>query len=161
MAQRTTLDAGFRKAEATDQHASLALGAVAVVKGTVPNYDRIKALLAERIPAIPRSTQVLRAEWVDYPGFDLAHHVRRVALPRPGDDAELFGAIAHALERPLDLDRPPWECWIIEGLKANRWAILMKIHPGMADDISVAHILTRLCDDADGDMFANDAAVKE
>jgi WS/DGAT/MGAT family acyltransferase len=84
-----------------------------------------------------------------------------VALPRPGDDAELFGAIAHALERPLDLDRPPWECWIIEGLKANRWAILMKIHPCMADGISAAHILTRLCDDADGDTFANDAAVKE
>jgi hypothetical protein len=93
MPQLTTLDAGFLKAEATDQHASLALGAVAVVKGAVPNYGRIKALLAERIPAIPRSTQVLRGEWVDYPGFDLAHHVRRVALPRPGDDAELFGAM--------------------------------------------------------------------
>ena len=88
-------------------------------------------------------------EWTDYPEFDLTHHLRRVALPRPGDDAELFSAIAHALERPLDLDRPLWECWVIEGLKRNRWAILMKIHHRMADGISAAHLLTRLCDDAD------------
>jgi len=54
--------------------------------------------------------------------------------------------------RPLDLDRPPWECWIIEGLKANRWAILMKIHPGMADDISAAPHPHQACaTDADGD----------
>ena len=75
----------------------------------------------------------MHQEWIDYPEFDLAHHVRRVAIPRPGDDAELSRAIAHALERPLDLDRPLWECWVIEGLKGNRWAILMKIHHRLAD----------------------------
>ena len=94
-------------------------------------------------------------QWIDDPEFDLAHHVRRVAIARPGDDTELSQAIAHALERPLDLDRPLWECWVIEGLKGNRWAILMKIHHCLADGISAAHLLTRLCDDADGDTFAN------
>ena len=100
-------------------------------------------------------------QWIDDPGFDLRHHVRRVAIPRPGDDAELFRAIAHALERPLDLDFPLWECWIIEGLKGNQWAILIKVHHCLADGISAAHFLTRLCDDADSDTFANHVGAKQ
>jgi WS/DGAT/MGAT family acyltransferase len=154
MAQLTTLDAGFLKAPDPDRHASMAIGAVAVVNGAAPDYDLLKSLLAERIQAIPRFAQVLQTEGIDHPGFDLAHHVRRAALPQPGDDGELFRAIAHALERPLDMDRPLWECWIIEGLNDNRWAILMKIHHSMANGISAAHLLTRLCDDADSDAFA-------
>jgi diacylglycerol O-acyltransferase / wax synthase len=155
MAQLKTLDAAFLKAHDPDQQTSLAISAVAIVDGAVPNYDLLKTLLAERIQSIPRCTQLLRTEWIDYPDFDIAHHVRRVALPRPGDDAELFRAIAHALERPLDPDRPLWECWVIEGLKDNQWAILMKIHHAMADGTSAAHLLTRLCDDADSNIFAN------
>ena len=50
---------------------------------------------------------------------------------------------------------PLWECWIIEGLKGNQWAILMKVHHCLADGISAAQLLTRLCDEADGDTFAN------
>jgi diacylglycerol O-acyltransferase / wax synthase len=169
MAQLNTLDAAFGKAHDPDQHASLAVSAVAIVDGAVPDIDVLKRSLAERIQAIPRCTQLLRThpfdatapEWIDDPGFDLTHHLRRVALPRPGDDAELFRAIAHALERPLDLDRPLWECWVIEGLKDNQWAILLKIHHCMADGISAAHILTRLCDDPDSNTFANHAGTKQ
>ncbi len=168
MAQLKTLDAALRKAQDPDQHASLAISAVAIIDGAVPDVDLLKRFLAERIQAIPRCKQVLRAhpfdvtahEWVDYPEFDVADHLRRVALPRPGDDAELFRAVAHALERPLDLNRPLWECWVIEGLKDDQWAILMKIHHSMAEGISAAHILTRLCDDADGSTFANNAGVQ-
>lgn len=158
MAQVKTLDTAF-----PDQHASLAVGAVAIVDGAAPDDGLLKELLAERLPSIPRCTQLLRTqnfEWIDCPGLDFAHHVRRVAVRRPGDDAELSRAIAHALERPLDLDRPLWECWIIEGLKGNRWAILMKVHHWLADGHSAAHLLTRLCDDADRDTFANHGGAK-
>ncbi|CAM4136330.1 Putative diacyglycerol O-acyltransferase/MT3481 [Mycobacterium basiliense] len=161
MPQLMTLDTGFLKAPVPEWHAGLAFGAVAVVNGTAPNSDQLKALLAERLQSIPRHAQVLRTDWRDHPEFDLAQHIQRVALPRPGDEAELFQAIANALERPLDLDRPLWECWIIEGLKSNRWAILLKLHHCMADGISAAHILTRLCDDADHTSFANHVAVKQ
>ncbi|QUR66530.1 wax ester/triacylglycerol synthase family O-acyltransferase [Mycobacterium spongiae] len=156
MAQLATLDSDFFTARDQHRHPTMALGAVAVVDGMAPDYGVITAFLAQRITAIPRCTQVLgAAQWTDYPAFDLTQHVRRVALPRPGDEAELFRAIAHALERPLDVDRPPWECWIIEGLKDDRWAILMKVHHRMADGLSAAHLLTRLCDDADRDTFAH------
>ncbi|MGZ4528327.1 MAG: wax ester/triacylglycerol synthase domain-containing protein [Mycobacterium sp.] len=160
MAQVRALDTAFRKAQDPDQHAGLAIGAVAIVDGAAPDYQRIKGLLAERIRSIPRCTQLLRAhplhqEWVDCPEFDLAQHVRRVAIPRPGDETELSRAIAHALERPLGPDRPPWECWVIEGLKGNRWAILMKTHHRLLDGNPPAHLLTRLCDDADDADFTN------
>jgi hypothetical protein len=158
MSQATRPDTNLLKAQLPDPHASLATGAVAIVDGAAPDYELLNDLLAERIQPIRRCTQVLRTprfEWVDHPEFDLTQHVRRVAIARPGDDAELSRAIAHALERPLDPDRPPWECWVIEGLEGNRWAILMKIHHGLADGHSAAHLLTRLCDDADGDTFAN------
>ncbi len=161
-----TLDTAFLRAQDPDQHASLAIGAVAIVDGAAPDYELLKNLLTERVSSIPRCTQLLRSnpfsqEWIDYPEFDLTHHVRRVAIPRPGDDTQLSGAIALALERPLDLDRPPWECWVIEGLKGNRWAILMKTHHCLLDGNSAAHLLTRLCDDTEGDMFANHTEPKQ
>ncbi len=168
MDQLKTLDAGFLMAEDSDRHVSLAIGGIAILDGAAPNFSEFKTRLAERIREIPRCMQVPRTQpfdvgapkWVDDPGFDLARHVRRVALPRPGDDAELFQVVADVLEHRLARDRPLWECWVIEGLKGNRWAILMKIHHCMADGISATRILTRLCDDAGGDAFARQARPK-
>jgi diacylglycerol O-acyltransferase / wax synthase len=164
--QLNTLDAGFLMAEDSDRNVSLAIGAVAIIDGSAPDFEKFKAVLAERVQAIPRCKQMLRTQpfdvgapqWVDDPGFDLCRHVRRTAVPRPGGDTELFGVVADVLERRLDRDRPLWECWVIEGLKSNRWAILMKIHHCVADGISATRILSRLCDDIDGDPFARPAA---
>src|SRR5271170_2195603 len=148
-------------AEDSDRNVSLAIGGVAIIEGSAPDFEKFKNVLAERSRAIPRCMQMLRTQpfdigaphWVDDPGFDLSRHVRRVAVPRPGDDTELFGVVADVPERRLDRDRPLWECWVIEGLKGNRWAMLMKIHHCMADGISATRILSRLCDDIEGDAF--------
>ncbi|OBF60202.1 diacylglycerol O-acyltransferase [Mycobacterium sp. 852002-50816_SCH5313054-b] len=164
MAQAKALDTAYLKAQDPEQHASLAIGAVAIVDGPAPDPTLLKALLVERFRSIPRCTQLLRAqdfEWIDCPGFDVARHVRRVAIPRPGDDTQLSQAIAFALERPLDLNRPPWECWVIEGLTGNRWAILIKTHHDVADGNSAAHLLTRLCDDAGEAAVAKDLAATQ
>jgi diacylglycerol O-acyltransferase / wax synthase len=166
--QLKTLDAGFLMAEDSDRNVSLAIGGIAVVEGSAPDYGEFKEILAERIRAIPRCTQMLRTQpfdvgapqWVDDPDFDLGRHVRRVAVPRPGGDTELFGVVADVLERRLDRDRPLWECWVIEGLKGNRWAILMKIHHCVADGVSATRMLTRLCDDVDGGPPARPTRVK-
>jgi diacylglycerol O-acyltransferase / wax synthase len=155
-------------AEDSDRNISLAIGGIAIIDGTVPKYDKFKAVLAERIKSIPRFTQMLRTQpfdvgapqWVDDPAFDISRHVRRVAVPRPGDDTELFRVVADVLERRLHRDRPLWECWVIEGLKGNRWAILMKVHHCMADGISAIRILARLCDEIDGDVFARPVATR-
>ena len=168
MEQLNALDAGFLMAEDSDRNVSLAIGGIAIIDGSAPDHSQFKDILAERIRAIPRCTQMLRTQpfdvgapqWVDDPGFDLSRHVRRVAVPQPGDDAELYRVVADVLERRLDRDRPLWECWVIEGLKGNRWAILIKIHHCMADGISATRILTRLCDDVDGDPFAQPTVTK-
>ncbi len=161
MMQVRTLDTAFLNAS-PDRHTGLTVGAVAVVAGT-PDYAMLKSVVGQRIQSIPRCAQLLRPhptgpEWTDYPQFDLDYHMRRVAIPRPGDEAGLSAAIALALERPLDPERPPWECWMIEGLDGNRWAILMKVHHRLAGDTCIAALLTSLCDGADPAAFANHVA---
>ena len=142
--QLNTLDAGFLMAEDSDRNVSLAIGGIAIIDGAAPKYGQIQSCSGGRVRSIPRFTQMLRTQffdvgapqWIDDPSFDISRHVRRIAVPRPGDDTELFRVVADVLERRLDRDRPLWKCWVIEGLKNNRWAILMKVHHCMADGIS-------------------------
>ncbi len=161
VARLSTLDAGFLEAEDSDRHVSLAVGSISVMAGPMPDYDALLAGFAERILAVPRFRQVLRSypldlgapEWVEDPGFDLAHHIHHAALPPPGDDSELYRFAAEAMEARLDRDRPLWQCWIIEGLADGRWAILMKIHHSIADGISAMHLLAGLSDGGEPDTF--------
>lgn len=157
----TVLDAGFLDAEDADPHISLAVGALAVLSGPTPNPDNLATALGERILAIPRLRQVVRRqamdlsapEWVDDPNVDIAHHIRRAALPGPGDDAALFRFAAEAMEPRLDRERPLWQCWIIEGLADDRWALLMKVHHCVADGIAIMQMLAGLSDDGAGETF--------
>ncbi|MGH3970381.1 MAG: WS/DGAT/MGAT family O-acyltransferase [Mycobacterium sp.] len=163
MEQLTTLDAGFLHAEDADRHVSLAIGGLAVIEGPIPERAALRSLLGQRIRACPRFGQRLRLrpfdlgapEWVDDPDFDLTRHVRRVALPQPGDDRELFRLVADVMSWRLDRDRPLWEIWVIEGLSDNRWAMLTKVHHCMADGIAATHMLAGLCDDGISDSFAS------
>lgn len=164
MEHLSTLDASFLQAEDSDPHVSLAVGAVSIIEGPAPDFGAIGAAFAERARSIPRCTQVLHTrpldlgapEWVDDPHFDIAHHLRRVALPDPGNAAELYAMIADIMERRLDRDRPLWECWIIEGLDGDRWATLMKIHHCIADGIATAQMLSKLSDEGADETFAGD-----
>jgi WS/DGAT/MGAT family acyltransferase len=161
--QLTTLDAGFLEAEDSDRHISLAIGGVVIVEGPVPDYASLASTLSARISACPRLGQRLRLHpfdlgpptWMDDPNFDLAHHVRHVALPHPGDDAELFRFVADQMARRLDRDHPLWNIWVIEGLSDNRWAMLIKVHHCVGDGIALSHMFTGLCDDYGGATFAS------
>ncbi len=160
MQQLTTLDAGFLQAEDSDPHVSLAIGAVAVLAGPMPDFDSLSLELADRIRTVPRLCQVLRTQpfdlaaprWTDV-DVDMSHHLHRAGLPRPGDDATLFRWAAEVMKRRLDRDRPLWECWIVDGLAHNRWAIVMKIHHCIADGAAATRLLAQLCDDRGGETF--------
>jgi diacylglycerol O-acyltransferase len=168
MEQLTALDATFLEVEDSDPHVSLAVAGVSIMEGPVPDYDEFVAAFAKRAPTIPRCTQILRThpldlgapEWVDDPHFDITRHLHRLALPHPGGDAELFETIAAVMERRLDRERPLWECYVIEGLSGDRWAVLTKIHHCIADGIATTEMLARFSDDrADRggeDTFATD-----
>ncbi len=158
------LDAGFLEAEDSDRHVSLAIGSVSVLDGPIPDDDALVSGLAERVQAIPRFTQVLRThpldieapEWVDAENFDISHHLHRVALPHPGDDAALFRVTADVMERRLDRDLPLWECWIIEGLPDGQWAMMMKLHHCIADGIATMQMLAGMNDAGEGDTYATE-----
>src|ERR1700694_5701827 len=60
MEHLTTLDAGFLEAEDSDRHVSLAIGALSVIAGPMPDFDSLVTGLAERILSVPRFRQVLR-----------------------------------------------------------------------------------------------------
>jgi diacylglycerol O-acyltransferase len=164
MEQLTVLDAGFLEAEDSDPHVSLAIGAIAVMAGPMPDFDSLAAELADRIMSVPRLRHVLRRQaldlaapqWVPGDDIDISHHVRRAALPRPGDDAALFRWAAQIMERRLDRDHPLWECWVVDGLAHNRWALLMKLHHCIADGVAATHVLGALCDNGGGATFGTE-----
>jgi diacylglycerol O-acyltransferase len=148
------LDAGFLDAEDEDRHASLAIASVAIVEGPPPSHDRFVALVRARLPLIPRYRHRVRTVpfdltppvWIDDPQFDLGFHVRRTALPAPGDEAALCRLVARVMSQRLDRDRPLWECWVIEGLAEGRWAVLVKVHHCMVDGVSGSQLLSLIFD---------------
>ena len=81
-----------------------------------------------------------RPVWVDDPDFDVAYHVRRSALPKPGSDEQLNELVARLMSRPLDHARPLWEMYLVEGLARGRTAVLTKTHQAMVDGISAIDI---------------------
>ncbi len=96
-------------------------------------------------------------QWVTDPDFDIEYHVRRSALPRPGDERELGVLVSRLHSHPLDLTRPPWELHLIEGLENNRFAFYIKFHHALVDGYSAMQLLTRMYspdpDKRDGDFF--------
>lgn len=50
------------------------------------------------------------------------------------------------MSQPLDLSRPLWEMWLVEGLSDGRWALLNKAHHAMMDGISGTDIMGVLLD---------------
>ena len=54
--------------------------------------------------------------WVDDEHFDLEYHVRHGRLPEPGDWRQFCIHMARYHSRPLDMRRPLWEMYVVEGL---------------------------------------------
>lgn len=77
--------------------------------------------------------------WVEDENFDLEYHVRHIALPRPGDWRQFCTQAARIHARPLDLSRPLWELYVIEGLDAildlppGSFGLLTKVHHAAVD----------------------------
>lgn len=154
------LDAGFLETEDSDRHASLNIGALAIIDGPAPDQNEFREAVAVRLLNLPHAKQKLHTapldvgapSWADDPSFDLDRHLRRVALPEPGGDEELFGFVGRVMAHRLDRDHPLWECWVVEGLVRGRWAILAKLHHCLADGITGAKLFDAMCDEPDPRM---------
>ena len=122
------------------------------------DYGQVVELIADRIAFVPRYRQRLQSVpgrlanpvWADDPDFELAYHVRRSALPRPGSLDQLRELVARIISRPLDRTRPLWEIYFVEGLEGGRVAILSKSHQILVDGVETVDLGQVLLDVAAG-----------
>jgi diacylglycerol O-acyltransferase / wax synthase len=107
------------------------------------DYEKLVALISDRIAFVPRYRQRLRSVpgglsnpvWVDDDDFDLTYHVRRSALPRPGSMDQLRDLVGRVMSRRLDRSRPLWEVYLVEGLERGRFAVFSKAHQVLVDGV--------------------------
>ncbi len=84
--------------------------------------------------------------WVDDDNFSYKHHIKRIAVPSPGDREALGELVAHLYSKHLDRSRPLWEIWFIEGLSGGKFAILQKLHHCMMDGQGASKLAEIMCD---------------
>jgi WS/DGAT/MGAT family acyltransferase len=91
-----------------------------------------------------------RPYWIEDPGFDIEFHVRHIALPKPGDWKQLCTQVARLHARPLDRNRPLWECYVIEeldnipGLPRGSFAFFAKAHCAALGETLSAQLFSAL-----------------
>ncbi|WNV74733.1 wax ester/triacylglycerol synthase family O-acyltransferase [Geodermatophilus sp. DSM 44513] len=154
MEHLSTLDASFLHLE--DPHTPMHVAGVLVLEAPAGGLDAIAALVAARLPLVPRYRQrVLEVPghlatpvWADDPDFAIDHHVRRSALPRPGTHDQLLELVSRVIARPLDRSRPLWELYLVEGLAQGRAAVVTKTHPALVDGLGTMDIGQVLLDDS-------------
>ncbi|HEX4896290.1 MAG TPA: wax ester/triacylglycerol synthase family O-acyltransferase [Solimonas sp.] len=81
--------------------------------------------------------------WIEDEDFDVEYHIRRSALPAPGDERELGILVSRLHSNGIDFHRPPWEVHFIEGLEGGRFAIYFKVHHALVDGYTGIKLLSR------------------
>ncbi len=89
----------------------------------------------------PPFNQRLRRRWGQWhwdedKQFDIDHHFRHEALPKPGRIRELLSLVSAEHSNLLDRERPLWEAHLIEGIRGRQFALYTKVHHSMVDGIS-------------------------
>ncbi|MGY1775281.1 wax ester/triacylglycerol synthase family O-acyltransferase [Geodermatophilus sp. SYSU D00804] len=153
MAERlSTLDASFLYLE--DDGVPIHVAGVLVLEPVEGGLDTLAELVEARLPLVPRYRQrivpvpghLANPVWADDPDFDVAYHVRRSAVPRPGTEAQLLDLVSRVTSRPLDRGRPLWEVYLVEGLSGGRVAVVTKTHPALVDGLGAVDIAQVLLD---------------
>ncbi len=141
------------------------IGAIAVLDGRslldgngAVRIGLVRAAIASRLHLVPRFRQVLHTPrrglggplWVDASDFDIAEHVRVVALPAPADEEALLTAVEGLRRVRLDRSRPLWQICLLPGLHDRRIGLFVRIHHAVADGIAGIATIGALLDAAPG-----------
>jgi diacylglycerol O-acyltransferase / wax synthase len=130
------------------------VGATILLDGEPPALEKLVAHVDGRMGLVPRFRQRVKSMplglaspvWADDPHFDLGWHVRHAALPRPGTMAQLRELVGRVMSQPLDLARPLWQLYLIEGLEGGRHAYVSKTHHALVDGVSALDVGTVMLD---------------
>jgi diacylglycerol O-acyltransferase len=150
MRQLSARDAGFLYSDTSHSNANITLIQIydqSTAPGGKVRFKSILAHIESRLAGLPIFRSKLQRVpldldhpyWVDDPNFDLEYHVRHIALPKPGDWRQFCIQASRIHARPLDLNRPLWEIYVVEGLDgllelpAGSFALLTKIHHAAVD----------------------------
>ncbi|MCP5129563.1 MAG: wax ester/triacylglycerol synthase family O-acyltransferase [Pseudomonadales bacterium] len=163
MKQLGILDSAFINLEQTNtpQHVgglgiydpSTAPGGFVRFKDVIASFERRLGklpLFRTRIVEVPGGLD--RPYWVKDANFDVEFHLRHIALPEPGDWRQLCIQVARLHSRPLDMSRPLWEAYIIEGLDnipnlpAGCFAVYTKMHHALVDGAGGSSFMAALHD---------------
>ena len=163
MKQLGILDAAFINLEQTNtpQHVgglgiydpSTAPGGFVRFKDVIASFERRLGklpLFRTRIVEVPGGLD--RPYWVKDANFDVEFHLRHIALPAPGDWRQLCIQVARLHSRPLDMSRPLWEAYIIEGLDnipnlpVGCFAVYTKMHHALVDGAGGSSFMAALHD---------------
>jgi diacylglycerol O-acyltransferase / wax synthase len=125
------------------------IGSVGVFEGPPPPFDEVRSMLERKVPLVPRYRQRVREVplslgrpvWVDDPHFRIDYHLRHTALPAPGDREQLRNLVSRVMAQRLDLTKPLWEWWVVEGLEDGTWALISKAHHALVDGVSGTDLL--------------------
>jgi WS/DGAT/MGAT family acyltransferase len=156
MERLSGLDATFLYVETHTAHMHVAMTGIYDMS-TMPggySFDAVKAVIRSRLQLVaPFRRRLVQVPfrfhhpvWIEDPEFNLDYHVRRIGCPAPGGRRELAEVAAQIASIPLDRNRPLWEAWVIEGLKHDRFAMVVKVHHSAIDGASGAEIMTELFD---------------
>ena len=125
-------------------------------EGVGPKYvtELAHSLRAYQHPEAPFNRRLVRKLgqyfWEEDDHFDLEHHFRHEALPKPGRIRELLARISAEHSNLMDRERPLWEAHLIEGVRGKRFALYLKAHHSMVDGMSAMRMTTRaLSEDPD------------
>ncbi len=157
MQRLSPLDAMFLNRDTPTTPRQIASLAILEPGETPLDHDRLVEVISERLDIVPRYRQIPRRVpgalstpiWVDDEDFDISRHVRRSALPRPGTREALHELVGRLVARRLDLDRPLWELYLIEGLEGGRVALLFKAHQALVDGSETIDLAQVLLEETD------------
>lgn len=132
---------------------STAPGGRVTFKGILDNLEHrlhLATMFRQKLVRVPMDLD--HPYWVDDANFDLEYHVRHIRLPKPGDWRQLCIQCARLLAQPLDMSRPLWEMYVVEGLDEvhgvpeGSFGILIKSHHAAMDGTSGMQVLTAIHD---------------
>jgi diacylglycerol O-acyltransferase len=90
--------------------------------------------------------------WVEDEFFDVEHHMFHGRLPEPGDWRQFCIHLSRHFSRPMDMNRPLWDMYVIEGLgrikgiPKGAYAIATRVHHAAIDGASAMHFFSALSD---------------